>query len=48
MIGFLDDTLRRPFYLSFETPDIVTSETVTTVCAPLHTLHVYVLTPHLL
>ncbi|KAI0340119.1 hypothetical protein BDW22DRAFT_1431160 [Trametopsis cervina] len=31
MIGFLDDTLRRPFYLSFETPDIVTSETVTTV-----------------
>lgn len=31
MIGFLDDTNDRPFYLHFETPDIATSETVTTV-----------------
>ncbi len=31
MIGFLDDTNGRPFYLAFETPDIPTSETVTTV-----------------
>ncbi|KAI0086623.1 hypothetical protein BDY19DRAFT_337229 [Irpex rosettiformis] len=31
MIGFLDDTARRPFYLAFETPEIPTSETVTTV-----------------
>lgn len=31
MIGFLDDTNHRPFYLHFETPDIATSETATTV-----------------
>lgn len=31
MIGFLDDTTGRPFYLAFETPEIPTSETVTTV-----------------
>ncbi|KAI0691189.1 hypothetical protein BC835DRAFT_129638 [Cytidiella melzeri] len=31
MIGFLDETNGRPFYLAFETPDIVMSETVTTI-----------------
>jgi hypothetical protein len=36
MIGFLDETNRRPFYLAFETPDIVVSETVTTVCDQRH------------
>lgn len=36
MIGFLDDTNARPFYLLFETPDIVTSEAVTTVSSPTH------------